>query len=305
MRRFFYHKNIKGRLTHSGWKGMGLAVFLLFLGAAGLRGQNPASNLPSAGATGTAGPAVPAPAASPAPAAPAVPTLPPQAASAAEEAFFQAIVEGKPAQVASYLSSGGKADAADPGGYTGLMLAISCLRRQIVQQLLQGGANVNHQARDGQTALCLAIEMGSPGMVQDLLKAGADAKGTGRHIPLQTALKLGHSGITRILLSAGADPNNLGTSKIAVSALDQALNIGSAPFAGNLAKAGANLNIQSRTGETALMNATLSSHPLMVKTLLSAGADASLKNAQGQTAGDLAAGSGSSSVKAALQGKTP
>jgi len=224
----------------------------------------------------------------------------PASPNLSESDFFRAIVEGRQRQITAYLSAGGKADAIDQGGYTALMSAIGCMRRQVAAELIRAGANVNHQARDGRTPLCLAVEMGSPGMVQDLLKAGADAKGSGRFIPLQNALQLGHTGITRMLLSAGADPNNLGTSKIAVSPLDQAMNIGAPPMARDLAKAGANLNTQSRTGDTALIHATMMTHPGMVKALLTAGADSTLRNNQGMTAQDIALTGNIPAVKAAF-----
>jgi ankyrin repeat protein len=90
-------------------------------------------------------------------------------------AFELAVIQGDREAVASHLASG-----ADPNGCIGdltvLMSAAEFPRADVVELLLDAGAEVNTVATDGRTALLNAIwsAESSPDVVAALVKAGAD-----------------------------------------------------------------------------------------------------------------------------------
>lgn len=173
---------------------------------------------------------------------------------------------------------------------TALMEASSKGHLQVVQALLAANADVNatrgHNATED-TALALAVRNGHLNVVQALLAANADVN-AGSIPALYVAAMVGNPDMVRVLLAAKPDLD-WRDSLIGATALMQAL----APFRINasnqarpssgrwdvarlLVEAGANVNVMTKTGVTALMLAAQESSPnslAMVQTLLAAHAD--------------------------------
>ena len=153
----------------------------------------------------------------------------------------------------------------------------------VAEQLIQAGADLTIQNREG--AVIHAPDL-SPSVLQILLDAGADLNL--RNQAGETALRKHRYsvGLTALLLAAGAD-------------VDIQDDQGRTPLfevnnkvAEQLIAAGADLNIQDSLKRTPLHQAVLEEQsffgPELVELFLSRGADASLKDYQGETALDIA-----------------
>lgn len=91
-----------------------------------------------------------------------------------------------------------------------LHLAAHCGFQDMVEVLVDAGADVNARTRWGETPLYIAVEQGRTGMVEFLLARGADADITGnRHycddMPLGLAVSMGRLDLVKALLAGGAD----------------------------------------------------------------------------------------------------
>lgn len=89
--------------------------------------------------------------------------------------LFVVLQENDPAAVQAAVEAGADMHARNEAGLTPLMYAISGgAGTNIIETLLQLGANINDQAASGTTALMLAAGMATPAHVIYLLNAGAD-----------------------------------------------------------------------------------------------------------------------------------
>ncbi len=177
------------------------------------------------------------------------------------------------------------------GSTTALMEASSKGHLDVVQALLAAKADVNatrgHDSTDGDTALTLALVNGHLNVVQGLLAAKADVN-AGSMPALYVAAGVGNLDIVRALLAAKPDLD-WRDPMFGTTALMQAL----APFqfhpptrlqtssgrwdvARLLLEAGANVNVMTKNGVTALMLVAQENNPrslAMVQALLAAHAD--------------------------------
>ena len=195
----------------------------------------------------------------------------------------------------------------------------------IVDQLIDAGANVNVADNDGNTALHYSIDYNHNhhihlNVINALIKAGANlnAKNKDGETPLIKALRIApyrsiYAGdapdmvkVVQILLDAGADvnitdPNGNTPLHYAIPNLDKIKSLHEAchsdcgsfnyttsvAFINSLLKAGANINAQSKSGYTPLMNAmTAYENAEIVQTLINAGADVNIADNEGKTALD-------------------
>jgi ankyrin repeat protein len=126
--------------------------------------------------------------------------------------LFEHAREGNPRGVRAALKSGGKVDH-DVNGATPLIAA--CLRAQlhpkesaeIVEILIDAGADVNREDKHGSSALSRCAIGGGIKAVRLLLDAGADVNSRSATLgtPLMGAAAEGDLEVVRLLVSQGAD----------------------------------------------------------------------------------------------------
>ncbi len=143
------------------------------------------------------------------------------------------------------------------------------LAAQLVQLLLEAGAEPNAVDQSGSTPLHVAAWEGKSRTVQALLKAGAKPDATaGRSTPLHKAAWIGSVPVVQALLQAGADPN-----------------------------------ARDADGQTPLHKAAFRGHVAVVQALLEAKADPAAKDSAGMTPRHLALDQGHEKVARLFQGK--
>ena len=143
--------------------------------------------------------------------------------------------------------------------FTPLMIAANYGFYEMVELLLEQGADITAESEGGATALSLSIspkQEECAKIVKRLLQAGAkpnQASGGG-NTPLMEACYQGNVAAITLLLEAGAD-----------------------------------VNAKNQFNETALMTTLIGGdEPLIITTLLKNGADKEVKSSDGETAADIA-----------------
>jgi ankyrin repeat protein len=152
-------------------------------------------------------------------------------------------------------------------GVTALMLAASNGHIDVVEALIQAGANINLQDNGGRTALDLALKKNHTAIVDFLLKrvAAADKES------LIKAAASGNIERVKVLIAAGADVDFQRVIN-GFTALIYAAQNGYTHIVEALLRAGANVNAKNKNGHTALMRAAEKDHPDTVAMLLQYGA---------------------------------
>ncbi|MDZ4202377.1 MAG: ankyrin repeat domain-containing protein [Gallionella sp.] len=126
--------------------------------------------------------------------------------------LVQAVKAGDAAAVRRMLDAGADADSRDGNRDTLLMLAAHAGDLPMVRLLLQSGADVNATGEHGWSALARAaynadLKRGFADVVQALVEAGANVEaaiGYGVR-PLMLAAGYGETAVVEVLLQAGAD----------------------------------------------------------------------------------------------------
>jgi ankyrin repeat protein len=149
-------------------------------------------------------------------------------------------------------------NAHNGNGWNVLMLAAAGNNNpEVIQALLDAGADVNARLESGSTALTFAAQFNE------------------------------NPEVTRALLDAGADVNTRDDYDSTAVTLAAQFNANPAVTQALIA-AGADVDARDDSGATALMFATQhNANPEVVQTLLDAGADATLRNHGGTTAWDI------------------
>lgn len=154
-----------------------------------------------------------------------------------------------------------------------------------LQTLTDCGIDINEKrAEDGYTPLHLACREGNEDLVQKLINAGAqiDIPNVYFNTPLTLAAYYKHSRIVSKLLAAHANPE--GNALAALSPLMNAAINNNVEGVTLLIKAGAQVNKKSKGQTTALHCAARNGHFNVIKALLDAGADINSKNFLNNTA---------------------
>jgi len=206
----------------------------------------------------------------------------------------RAAAAGEPEIVTLLLDHGAPIDAQSLDGSTALTQAAEAGRLPVVRLLVERGAQVNLTGRTGITALSAAAYMGSLPIVQFLMEKGADPKliDTTQKTAIVYAAARGFFPVVRLLLDQGIDVNAKYGNDL--TALMWAAGYSAEAGVNDvvevmtlLIERGARLDEQDNRGRSALMIAAELGHTPAVDLLLAHGADKSLKDKQGKTAGDL------------------
>jgi len=162
--------------------------------------------------------------------------------------------------VKNLVASGVALDAPnyDYFGYTALHTAVESGKKEIVEFLLEKGANLN----------VLAAESPS-----DSIYCGT---------PLMFAIKFGNSDFIKLLLAKKADPNLM--CKDGKNALRMAMKERKYELFGQLIESGANVKAVDENGTNNLMYAVEIADIAMVKKMIEAGIPVNARNKQGSTA---------------------
>lgn len=151
--------------------------------------------------------------------------------------------------------------------------------RQVVRELLAGGADVNAPQGDGMTALHWASERGDAELARMLLGAGAAVEPTtriGGYAPLHLAARSGSTEVAELLLEAGADPLSAAQGTGATP-LHLASAAGAPELVALLLERGADPNAQDRAwGQTPLVFAAALNRADAIRALVAGGADPSI-----------------------------
>ncbi|KAF3389987.1 Ankyrin-3 [Talaromyces pinophilus] len=186
----------------------------------------------------------------------------------------------------------GGIDLVDNSGETALRWASERAHLEIVQLLLEKGADVDARGGKYGTALQAAVEKGHVEIVRLLLKKGADVntqKGPYYHNALQAAARDGHVEIVWLLLEKGADIN-IPKGPYYCNALQDAAEKGYLEIVRLLLGKGA--DVDARGGDdygTALQAAAGEGHLEIVWLLLKKGADVHAQGGDYGTALQVAA----------------
>lgn len=192
----------------------------------------------------------------------------------------------------SRISSGADVNQINDHGRTLIHLAAQYGTPESLLLLIGAGADVMTRNNFGQSALHFAVEGGSAENIRILLRNGAEVnvRDNFQISPLHRAVSLGASGFTNgdsvaLLLSSGADINaktEQGETPVHWAATSYYLEYNLVP----LLKAGGNPNGINNLGESPLHSASKAGSELAVKLLLEYGADASIRDKNGNTALD-------------------
>lgn len=217
----------------------------------------------------------------------------------------EAVAAGQDSLAAALLRGGADLEARHPGqhGATALMLAAARDDADLVNGLVDLGADVDARDDRGDTPLNWAAYHGAMNATRELLQAGANPRLAGHGNALQIALRRGHEELVQVLsvamearetpggrdlmlmvatyrddsaavasgLAAGADPD--AREDVGRPLLHTAARLGHVAALGALVNGGADPDAQDENGFTALMVAAREGQAEAVLELLVAGAD--------------------------------
>jgi ankyrin repeat protein/L-ascorbate metabolism protein UlaG (beta-lactamase superfamily) len=170
----------------------------------------------------------------------------------------------------------------EPSKKTPLHYAAQGGHRDVVEFLLDKGAQVSRPNIAGETPLHYAIGLDSPDVANLLVSRGADvnARTTAGTTPLRAAALWGRLAVIKSLLDKGADPRETlpnGETLLHVTAL-----IGPAEAIGLFVARGAPVNAVTDVAATPLLVACTGGNIATAKALLEQGADPNLRDASGR-----------------------
>jgi quinoprotein dehydrogenase-associated probable ABC transporter substrate-binding protein len=214
------------------------------------------------------------------------------------------------------IEKGADVNARDSGGFTPLDTAARNRSASLVEVLIDAGANPNQPDADGFFPLLHAINRNHVPTVEMLAKKGADLELRNKQgiTPLSWAIGDGKYFAAKALIDAGADVNARSGYENVTPLMVVATQLAAKTRTGNLAQGpqpldlareliakGAEIDVVSKDGVTALMIAAGHNNAPIIGLLVGAGADPGVKNAQGRTALDIATAAGFDSAVGALR----
>lgn len=175
----------------------------------------------------------------------------------------------------------------DEKGFTPLMVAVIFDRPNMVEKLIERGADIKATYKNGDTPLMTAVENNYYNMVALLLTKGAtvNVANNNKEIPI---LKTNNPSIIQLLVNAGADINALNAKGYPL--LYYAATNNNLDLVTKLVRMKADVNIQVGTNPVPLLISLLTPdiNPDIIAQLINAGADVNKPGSQGETALDTA-----------------
>jgi uncharacterized protein len=205
--------------------------------------------------------------------------VPPGSAEVARYTGIHAAAHsGNVAQIESLIAGGADVNRRDTYGRTALHIATFARKPDAVRALIKGGANTALLENDKYDAVTVAAVADDEATLRVLLANGASAKlTTSRYdgTALIAAAHLGHDGVVRQLIAAGAPLDHV--NNLHWTALIESIVLGQGgprhvETLRALIKAGANLQLTDRSGNTPLALARARGDKEIVRILLEAGA---------------------------------
>ena len=184
------------------------------------------------------------------------------------EDFFRAVKQDTPNPIQNLLRRGFDPNTVDPNGQTGLFIALREPSPKVAQLLIDWPkTDVNRLNSKGESALMLAALTDQRDLAEQLIKKGADVNKTG-WTPLHYAATKGHLAIISLLLEQHAyidaeSPN--GTTPLMMAAM-----YGTAAAVKLLLQEGADPQLKNQQGLTALEFAERASRPDAVELIAAA-----------------------------------
>ena len=180
-------------------------------------------------------------------------------------------------------------DYQDPDGWTALMTACATHHVDCALYLISCNVNLELAAKDGWTALMIAIDHNQEEIVKALLDAGAKTGKFNYSGACELCIAAKYPRLAELLLEHGANPNQPHPKLPLVKPLFLTLSHckdAHPDFVRTLVKHGAEVNAQTKEGQTPLMVSVMNAG--ITKALLECGADSSLRDQDGETALDYA-----------------
>jgi len=192
--------------------------------------------------------------------------------------LFAAAARDDAVEIGSLAASGADVNAREGYGRTPLHVATFGRHREAIAALVKARADLNAKERDRYDAVTIAAVADDVATLKLLLQLGASAKQvTSRYdgTALIAAAHLGHDEVVKLLIDAGAPldhVNNLGWTALIESIV---LGQGGPRHVATLTalvRAGANVNLADRNGQSPLQLARQRRYQAMIAILEQAGA---------------------------------
>lgn len=190
---------------------------------------------------------------------------------------------GRKDVIEALLAGGADVNARFRGDYSALHLAVTRSEKNVVELLIDRGADMNAKAKDGKTPLMNAHSLE---IVEVLIARGAKwgsgetgIDPTGSRI--REAARKGDIKLIEMLLSKGSDPNR--ASKGGGTAIVSAVGAGHAEAVRTLLAAGAKVDGKLYDGSSVLHIAAEENHVEIARLLIAAGADVNATRPSGWT----------------------
>ncbi|KAJ5608079.1 hypothetical protein N7537_004698 [Penicillium hordei] len=181
------------------------------------------------------------------------------------------------------IQKGADVGASDTFRETPLYIACENGHIEVVRLLLDKGADVHHRNQFGWTPVNTACDEGFSDIALLLVERGADINvpNESDETPLSSACYRGHIEVVRLLLDKGADIHH--QSQSGWTPVNNASRGGFLDIVQLLNERGADIEVQNESGETPLSSACYRGHIEVVRLLLDKGADVHHQSQSGWT----------------------